>query len=194
MLSHRGTQRLETPRLILRRFTPDDAQAMYTGWASDSEVTRFVSWPPHRDAAATRRLIELWVEEYERLDEYNWCIVLRQTGAPIGSVGLVRINEAAAAADFGYVLARPCWRRGLATEAAAAVLEYCFAGIGFHRMAAVHHPDNGASGAVMRKLGMQREGRIREAYRDNQGRYIDVEQYAILRREWKGAQRFYEHG
>ena len=193
MLSHQGTKTLETPRLVLRRFTVEDAQAMFEGWASDREVTRFVSWPPHQDLSVTRGLLALWAGEYERPDEYNWCIVLRQTAVPIGSVGLVRIDEASAGAEFGYVLARPYWRRGLATEAAAAVLEYCFTEIGFHRMAAVHHPDNGASGAVMRKLGMQREGCIREAYRDNQGKYIDVEQYAVLKREWKGPQRLYEN-
>ncbi len=191
MLSHQGTKTLETPRLILRRFTIGDAQAMFEGWATDPDVTRFVSWSAHQSISVTRELLTAWEEAYQNDREYNWCIVLRETGTPIGSVGLVRVDDALASADFGYVLAKPYWRRGLAPEAAAAVLDYCFREIGFHRMAAVHHPDNGASGAVMRKLGMQHEGLIREAHMDNQGKYINVEQYAILKREWNGPQRLY---
>ncbi len=182
-MQHVGTQTLETPRLTLRRFTRQDAPAMYSGWAADPEVTRYVSWPAHKDIGVTAALLELWEEAYRLDSEYNWCIVLG--GSPIGSVGLVDVDGKLRKAYLGYVLARPYWGRGIATEAAAAVLDYSFFKAGFHRIAAIHNPDNLASGAVMRKLGMQREGRIRGAFMDNQGRYIDVEQYAILSREWK---------
>ena len=47
MLTHKGTQRIETPRLILRRAIWEDAQAMFNNWASDPEVTKFLTWPPH---------------------------------------------------------------------------------------------------------------------------------------------------
>ena len=116
---------------------------------------------------------------------------LRETGQPIGSAGLPDVNSQLEYASLGYVLARPYWRRGLAAEAAAAIVEYSFHVVGFHRLAAVHVVENKASGAVMRKLGMQYEGRVREAYRNGQGQYVDTEQYAILRREWAGPQRLY---
>ena len=187
-MQHMGTQKLETPRLILRRFTREDAPAMYGAWASDPEATRFVSWPAHRDVGVTRALLEQWEEAYLQDSEYNWCIVLRDGDSPIGSIGLVNVNGELRRAEMGYIVARSHWGQGIAAEAAAAVLDYCFGRAGFHRIAAVHHPDNPASGAVMRKLGMRREGLIREAHMDNQGRYIDVEQYAILNREWKERQ------
>lgn len=47
MLSHKGTQKIKTPRLTLRRFTMDDVPAVYSNWASDSEVTEFLRWPAH---------------------------------------------------------------------------------------------------------------------------------------------------
>ena len=192
MLVHQGTKTLETPRLVLRRFSKSDAPVMFAGWASDPEVTRYLSWAPHRDQSVTYELLLQWTKAYENPQEYNWCITLRETGQPIGSAGLVEVNSPMAHADLGYVLARPFWGYGLMTEAAAAIVEYSYQTVGFHRLAAVHHVDNAASGAVMRKLGMRYEGRVREAYRDNKGQFIDVEQYAILRHEWAGTQKFYE--
>ena len=46
-MKHCGTQKLETERLVLRRYIPEDAAAMYKNWASDKEVTKFLTWPPH---------------------------------------------------------------------------------------------------------------------------------------------------
>ena len=54
MLQHKGTQLLETPRLMLRKFTMDDAQVMYENWASDPEVTKFLTWPPHNSVEVTK--------------------------------------------------------------------------------------------------------------------------------------------
>ena len=65
MVTHRGTQIIETERLILRRFRLEDAQAMYDRWASDPEVTRFLTWPPHASADSTRQLLALWEKGYE---------------------------------------------------------------------------------------------------------------------------------
>ena len=55
-----GTLPLATPRLLLRRFSPADAPAMYTVWAGDAAVTRFLRWQPHKSAAETRSLLEAW--------------------------------------------------------------------------------------------------------------------------------------
>ena len=183
--------RIETPRLVLRRFTPADAPAMFNGWANDPEVTRYLTWPPHRDLSVTRELLLQWEKSYENPETYNWCIELRETGQPIGSAGLPDVDSRLESASLGYVLARPYWRRGLMTEAAAAIVEYGFHAVGFHRLYAVHVVENKASGAVMRRLGMQYEGRLREAYRNGQGRFVDTEQYAILRREWAGSGMLY---
>ena len=64
MLHHKGTQQLETRRLILRKFTTDDAQAMYENWASDPEVTKFLTWPSHDSVAITELVLNSWVDGY----------------------------------------------------------------------------------------------------------------------------------
>ncbi len=58
MITHKGTQIIHTARLTLRRFTIDDAEAMYSNWASDERVTRYLTWRPHESPAATRQLLE----------------------------------------------------------------------------------------------------------------------------------------
>ena len=59
-MRHAGTQEIETPRLILRRLLPEDANRMYVNWANDPDVTRFLRWEPHKNAAETRQLLEAW--------------------------------------------------------------------------------------------------------------------------------------
>ncbi len=65
-MQHLGTQTLETERLVLRKLTLDDAEAMYNNWASDPEVTEYLTWPPHESVEVTRQLIGHWMEEYEK--------------------------------------------------------------------------------------------------------------------------------
>ena len=63
-MRHAGTQEIETPRLILRRLLPEDANRMYVNWANDPDVTRFLRWEPHKNAAETRQLLEAWATLY----------------------------------------------------------------------------------------------------------------------------------
>ena len=67
-MNHKGTIQLETERLILRRFTIDDAPAMFKNWASDPEVTRFMTWPTHKDVGVSRWVLDSWIPSYEKND------------------------------------------------------------------------------------------------------------------------------
>ncbi|MDR1821377.1 MAG: GNAT family N-acetyltransferase, partial [Oscillospiraceae bacterium] len=71
-MQHKGTITLETGRLILRRFAPSDAEAMFRNWANDPEVTKFLTWPPHGTVEVTRAVIDSWVSGYESADKYEW--------------------------------------------------------------------------------------------------------------------------
>ena len=62
-MNHIGTQYIETERLILRRFETSDAQAMFDNWASDDEVTKYLTWPTHADVSVTEKLLEDWVSQ-----------------------------------------------------------------------------------------------------------------------------------
>ena len=179
-MEHKGTQRIETERLVLRRFEPDDAEAMYKNWASDPEVTKFLTWPPHKSVDITRKLIDMWVSEYSQPDSYSWVIVLKEINEPIGSIAVVKLDEATSTAQIGYCLGREWWHRGIMTEALGAVIDFAFDEIGANRVEAVHDPNNPNSGKVMLKCGMKYEGTLRQASVNNQG-IVDSAYYSILR-------------
>ncbi len=191
MLTHKGTQTIETPRLILRKARLEDAQPMFHNWASDSEVTKYLTWPPHDSIEVTRNRLEIWLTEYDRDTYYQWMIELKELGEPIGSISAVRQNESIEEAEIGYCIGSPWWHKGIMTEALTAVIEYLFTEVGMNRVAARHDPNNPHSGGVMRKCGMKYEGTTRASDRNNQG-ICDAAHYAILRSEWHKPRHFME--
>ena len=76
-----GTQRIETERLILRRFRLEDAEDMYANWASDPEVTRFLTWPAHSSVDVTKALLEDWVPRYEDGGYFNCAMEYKNTAS-----------------------------------------------------------------------------------------------------------------
>lgn len=185
MLTHKGTQTIETPRLILRRAVPSDAQPMFDNWASDPEVTRFLTWPTYETVETAVRWIGILQENYGKPDNYNWMIELRELHQPIGSIGVVGCSDAVGKAEIGYCIGKKWWHRGIMTEAVQAVVDFLFREVGVNRVEARHDTNNPHSGDVMKKCGMQYEGTSRAADRNNQG-ICDMATYAILRSEWEG--------
>lgn len=180
MLIHKGTRQIETPRLILRQAVREDAEPMFRNWASDPEVTKFLTWPPHAGIDVTRMVLADWTAQYQQNNYYQWMIVLKLIDEPIGSISVVRQNERVAEAEIGYCLGSQWWHQGIMSEALAAVMDYLFTEVGMNRIAARHDPRNPHSGGVMRKCGMRYEGTSRSSDKNNQG-ICDAAQYAILR-------------
>lgn len=178
-----GTQRIETDRLILRRYKIEDADAMYKNWASDSEVTKFLTWQPHSSVDVSRSIIEDWLKKYSDEKYYQWAIVLKANGnEPIGDISVVHMNEDISMAHIGYCLGRAWWRRGIMSEALKAVTDFMFDTVEVNRVESRHDPRNPNSGKVMQKCGMKYEGTLRSADRNNQG-ICDACYYALLRSE-----------
>lgn len=175
-----GTRRLETGRLILRRFTVGDAEDMYRGWASDPEVTRYLTWPCHASSEVTAQLLAAWAEKYAEGDYFNWAIEFKETGTVIGNISVVKLDESVNAAEIGYCLSQAFWGLGIMPEALRAVLSYLFDEAEFDRVSACHDVNNPKSGRVMEKSGMQYEGTLRHAGRNNQG-ICDIACYSALR-------------
>ena len=150
-----GTLPLATPRLLLRRFSPADAPAMYTVWAGDAAVTRFLRWQPHKSAAETRSLLEAWAAQYACGGFYNWAVVRRADGVLMGAIGAVPAEDGAGLLEPGYALGRRYWGQGYATEALAAVVRYLFESEGQAALACCHAHENPASGRVMKKCGFR---------------------------------------
>ena len=183
MMLHKGTQDLQTDRLLLRPFCPEDADAMFRNWASDPEVTKYLTWPHHASVNLTRFLLESWSRDYDSPSCYHWAIVLREQGPePIGSISVVNLNEEIRLAEIGYCLGRNWWHRGIMTEALGAVMDYLFDQVGFLRIEARHDPANPRSGAVMRSCGMHLEAYTRSSDRNNQG-IVDTCHYTLLKQE-----------
>lgn len=183
MLTHKGTQALRTERLILRRFTTDDAKGMFENWASDERVTKFLTWQPHKSADETVELLKNWVDSYESLTTYNWLIEFE--GKAIGNISVVRISERSENADLGYCMGVNYWNKGLMTEAAKAVIEYLFEEVGMHKIRIKHAVKNPASGRVAQKCGLAYEGTERESFKAENGEFLDIASYAILKQEWQ---------
>lgn len=182
MLHHKGTKLLETPRLILREFALDDARAMYKNWASDPEVTKFLTWPAHSSPEVTERVLKSWVDGYEKDDFYQWAIVPKELGEPAGSISVVSRKDAAGIAHIGYCIGKQWWHRGFTSEALRAVIDFLFDEVGVQRVEARHDINNPHSGGVMRKCGMKYEGTLRQSDINNQG-LCDACWYAILNDE-----------
>lgn len=182
-MKHCGTQTLETERLILRRFTVRDADAMYTNWASDPEVTRYLTWPAHAGVETSRAVLADWTAAYAQESCYQWAIVLKdRADEPIGSIGAVDVSDDIAAVQIGYCLGRRWWHQGIMSEALGAVMDFFFDAVGCNRVAGRHDPRNPHSGMVMQKCGMKYEGTQRSADRNNQG-ICDTSWYALLKDE-----------
>ena len=182
MIAHKGTQLIFTERLILRRFNMDDVQAMYDNWASDPEVTKFLTWPAHSGTDVTEMVLQDWVESYAREDFYQWAIVLKERGEPIGSITVGDHDDRVGKAHIGYCMGRRWWHQGIMSEALRAVIDFLFDEVGVQRVEARHDINNPHSGGVMRKCGMKYEGTLRRSDINNQG-LCDACWYAILNDE-----------
>lgn len=180
MMRHQGTKTLETERLLLRRVTAADAREMYEHWASDGEVTRYLTWPTHTGVDMTEAFLRWTEQQYEKPEHYHWGIVEKASGKLIGNISVVRLIEEIDAAELGWALGRAWWGRGIMPEAARAVLQFLFDEVGVNRVYAGHDAENQNSGRVMQKIGMTYEGRQRAAGRNNRG-VVDMDQYAILK-------------
>jgi len=181
-MKHLGTQTIQTERLILRRFVLEDAQAMYGNWASDPEVTKYLTWPAHTSPEISSLVLTDWVANYAKPDFYQWAIVSRELGQPIGSISVVHGDDRVEMAHIGYCIGRNWWHKGIMSEALSAVMEYLFDQVGINRIEARHAPENQHSGDVMKKCGMKYEGTLRQADWCNQG-VTDICCYALLKSE-----------
>ncbi|MBR6766603.1 MAG: GNAT family N-acetyltransferase [Clostridia bacterium] len=173
---------LDTARLRLRKLTMQDAHDIYH-YSKDYEVARHVLWDAHRSIGESRAYLRFMLRKYRMREPASWGIEYLATGEIIGTIGFMWIQTDNASAEVGYSLSRDYWNRGIMTEALKAVIEYGFSALNLNRIEAQHETTNPASGSVMRKCHMQKEGTLRSRLM-NKGRYVDVDLYAILRKDY----------
>jgi RimJ/RimL family protein N-acetyltransferase len=155
MTKKKAPERIETPRLILRRPHVSDAVTVFERYANDVEVSRYLAWRLHDSADMTRQFLEFSDTEWERWPAGPYLIESRADGRLLGGTGLA--FETRYRASTGYVLARDSWGQGYATEAVEAMVAVS-QGIGLVRLYALCHVDHLKSAHVLEKAGFMREG------------------------------------
>jgi len=174
---------LNTKRLRLREFVESDWQAILA-YQSDPLYLRYNPWSQRteEDVRAFVRWFLAWQEAQPRI-KFQFAITFPGDDWVIGNCGIRMRNLEAQEADIGYEFDSRYWGRGYATEAALAMLAFGFGQLHLHRIWAHCITENVASARVLEKIGMQREGRLREN-EWMKGRWWDTFVYAILDHEW----------
>ncbi len=175
---------LTTERFLLREYEEADVPAVHA-YGSDPEVVRYMLWGPNTEEE-TREFIRKTRTESEQQPRKNYdlAIATKSDGRLIGGCGLFVKSTDLGEAEIGYVLRRDHWGQGCVTEAAWAMVAFGFEQLGLHRIYARCNPENIGSARVMEKIGMTREGHLREVAWIKE-RWQDYLVYAILEREWK---------
>lgn len=168
-MKHLGTQILATEHLTLRRFEPEDAEHCFYNWLSDPEVAKYLTWAPYQTVEQVQERMAIWENNYSKEDNYNWAIELNESEQPIGSISVVGINEDTESLEVGYCIGRKFWHRGIMTEALTEVVRLLMEEVGAGRVWAGCDSRNLYSAKTMAAAGMEYEGTLRRAGRNNQG-------------------------
>jgi RimJ/RimL family protein N-acetyltransferase len=170
---------IETERLALRRFTPDDLDKL-AGLRADPEVMRYIG---DQSREKVEQRLHYYISHYDPHGFGMWAVVHKQTGRMIGWCGLIFLDETPEV-EVGYGVSRDYWGQGLMTEAARASLRYGFEKAGLERIVAVAMPENTVSRRIMEKLGMRYEKMVHHYGHD-------LAYYAIGRDEFQAGDSFY---
>lgn len=170
---------ISTERLLLRRMTMKDAQDIFE-YSRDPLVAQHVLWDAQRHISEAKEYVRYMNRRYRDDLPSSWGIIDKASGRLVGTIGYMMHSEENASVELGYSLARWVWGKGYATEALRAVIDYTFETMDVNRIEAQHEIDNPASGRVMEKCGMIKEGVLRQRLY-NKGKFVDVALYSILR-------------
>ena len=155
-MSNAENFRLESDRLILRRPTVEDAEDIFTSYASNSMTTKYLRFEPHEKLDDTIDFINLSNKQWEEKKCYNLVILTKVDGKLIGSVELEIQSDSPDVAKIGYVIAADKCGQGYATEASMRTIEFAKK-LGILKLVASIHPDNIAGMRVLEKCGFQED-------------------------------------
>lgn len=137
-------------RLILRKVVREDVNSIFNNWASDPEVTKFMTWLPHDSIETTNKIMDYWLEEYKNPKTIRYGIVLKESNELIGMIDVVHYVDGNP--EIGYCLSRKHWNKGYMSEALDRLLKYLFS-IGFKTVIIGAEQNNIASNKVIQKCG-----------------------------------------
>lgn len=173
---------LQTERLVLRGFDPNDAVDVFA-YAKSENVGPMAGWPPHQTLEDSRRVVDMFIREGE-----VWAVVEKRSGRVIGSVGLHKRAGRRAmegSRELGYALGEAYWGQGYGTEANSAALKYAFETLNCPMVCVSHFPFNQRSKRLIKKLGFVYEGTLRRTWKLPDGSYTDECAYSLLKEEYE---------
>ncbi len=176
--------KLETGRLLLRPVQEEDFAALHA-CVDNVENLKYNLFGPNTEEE-TREFIRFVIEKFNEdpCVEYNFTVILKETGSVIGNCEISRIQNQEAM--LGWMIHKNHWKKGYGTELAGALLWYCFERLKLHRVWATCDSENYGSYKVMEKNGMRREGEFIKKRNSRMGWRNEL-LYAILDEEWRGS-------
>lgn len=174
--------RIETKRFILRKFTKNDIDDLYE-YASDNEVTQFLSWDTYKSIDMAVDYIEKVLRKYSKNEIAPWGIEWKENSKLIGSIDFVQYDRKNFSAEIGYVLNRKYWNKGIMTEVLKEIIKFGFDEMDLTRIETRLDSMNVASERVMQKNGLKYEGTLRKK-EFLKNKFIDVKYYSILKDEY----------
>jgi len=146
---------IDTPRLLLRKFTLTDIDDMLRNWIADEDVQTRYGEPVYTTRQAVADLLQnKW------LNQYRWGIMYKETGENIGHVSFCHVHEAENTAEVEYCIGKRFWGQGIVPEALSTFIPYAFTHTATTAIEAFHRAENPASGRVLQKSGLRRVDNI----------------------------------
>lgn len=165
---------LETKRLFLRKLRAEDAESIFNNWASDSEVTKYVTWNVHRNLDETKAILDMWLAEYDNDNCYRYGIENKADGELIGMIDVVGYHHGNPV--IGYCSCRRYWGNGYMTEALGAVIDE-LTDNGFNQIVIEAAEDNVASNRVIVKNGFQLVGKREDRLSEMKPQVVTINSY-----------------
>lgn len=176
-----GTITLETDRLILRKFTIDDAPKMFKNYGSDSNVNKFFNWKTHKTINDSIETIKLFMKEYEN-NGFHWAVLIKDTNELIGDIAINHIDKKNNNCEIGYQFGSNYWGKGYATETLKVILDYLLNDCEFNLVEGKCRSSNVSSSRVMEKAGMNRDAILpKRRYNKYTNEYEDLIVYSITK-------------
>lgn len=173
---------LSNDRLILREVKEEDWENFYA-YASLSKVTKYQPWEPKTKEDAVNHVKEL-LQEAAKIPRTHYALAIVLEDVMIGTGELENMDGENKSAELSYTIHPEYWGQNIATETSEILIKFGFEALGLHRIYATCDPNNIASEKVLEKVGMIKEGRLRENYQLEDG-WRDSYLYSIIKHEWE---------